>query len=235
MSHRRRSRALAPIWTVLAVVAALLVVTAPVAAKGNPQAELTTTIPRDATPGSTLAVEWDAFMLASGHRDPIMGSPIFIRLSPGGAGKPTEARGSEQPSGSGHYVAKVVVPEGGIGRVEIGLLGEICEAGKACVRDDIMLTIVGTVVADAADPAAAKVVEAAPAAAATAAAVPAATVAPPVTTPVAQAPATASGSEPNWVAAIAVIVLAVAGLLAAARVIRRRGPSAPLPSGPTPG
>ena len=118
-----RTRALAPIWTILAVGAALLVAAAPVAAKEGAQAQLTTTIPRDATPGSTLAVEWDAFMPSPVRRDPILGSPIFIRLLSAGAGKATEARGSEQPTQSGHYVAMVEVPVGGIRQVQIGLFG----------------------------------------------------------------------------------------------------------------
>jgi hypothetical protein len=229
MSHR--FRAVASIWTLLAVGAALLVAVAPVAAKEGAQAQLTTTIPRDATPGSTLAVEWDAFMPSPVRRDPIMEAPIFIRLSPVGGGKATEGRATERPSGSGHYVAEVIVPKGGIGRVEIGLLGEICQSGKGCIRDDIMLVMVGTVMADSTDPAAAKVVAVAPVA--TAVPVAAASVAPAVTTPAAQAPV-APGIEPGWVAAIAVILLATAALIAAARVIRRRGASTPpLTSGPT--
>ncbi len=140
-----RTRALAPLWTILVVGAALLVAAAPVAAKEGVQAQLTTTIPRDATPGSTLLVEWDAFMPSPVRRDPIMGSPVFIRLLPAGAGKATEARGFEKPSGSGHYAAEVVVPASGIDGVQIGLVGEMCTAGSACVRDDIMLLLVGPV------------------------------------------------------------------------------------------
>jgi hypothetical protein len=218
-----RTRALAPLWTILLVGAALLVAAAPVAAKEGVQAQLTTTIPRDATPGSTLLVEWDAFMPSPVRRDPIMGSPVFIRLLPAGAGKATEARGFEKPSGSGHYAAEVVVPASGIDGVQIGLVGEMCEAGKGCVRDDIMLLLVGPVMTTASDPAAAKVVDAvaAPTAAAPA---PAATAAPPVTTPVAQAPVTTpSGIEPGWLAASTVVILAVVGLLATARLLRRRG------------
>ena len=45
------------------------------------------------------------------RRDPILGSQIFIRLLPAGAGKAVEARGFEEPSLSGHYAAKVTVPD----------------------------------------------------------------------------------------------------------------------------
>lgn len=232
---RTRIRAFAPLWTILVIGAAMLVAAAPVAAKEGVQAELTTTIPRDATPGSTLLVEWDAFMPSPVRRDPIMGSPVFIRLLPKGAGKATEARGFEKPSGSGHYAAQVVVPASGIGGVQVGLTGEMCTADSGCVRDDIYLLLVGEVmVENGTDPAAAKVVQtavaasAAPAPAATAAPAAAATAAPPVTTPVTPAPtSTASSFEPGWIAATAVVVLAVVGLLAAARLIRRRGGDGP--------
>jgi hypothetical protein len=238
---RTRIRALAPLWTILMIGAAMLVAVAPVAAKEGVQAELTTTIPRDATPGSTLLVEWDAFMPSPVRRDPIMGSPVFIRLLPKGAGKATEARGFEKPSGSGHYAAQVVVPSSGIGGVQVGLTGEMCTANSGCVRDDIYLLLVGEVMVNSTDPAAAKVVKGAvvaspaPAPAATAAPAAAATAAPPATTPVTPAAtSTASGFEPGWLAASAVLALAVIGLLAAARLIRRRGtPPSSLSSDPT--
>ena len=140
---RSRIRALAPLWTILLIGAALLVAVAPVAAKEGVQAELTTTIPRDATPGSTLLVEWDAFMPSPVRRDPILGSPIFIRLLPAGAGKATEARGFEKPSGSGHYAAKVGCPTSGIGGVQIGLTRRDVRGRQGCVRDDIYLLLVG--------------------------------------------------------------------------------------------
>ncbi len=231
---RSRTRALAPLWAILLTGAAVLVAVAPVAAKEGAQAQLTTTIPRDATPGSTLLIEWDAFMPSPVRRDPMLGTPIVIRLLPAGAGKAVEAHGFEEPSLSGHYAAKVRVPESGIGGVQIALFGEMCEAGKACVRDDIPLLLVGPVMTTSADPAAAKVVAtavpkaaaaAAPSAAATAAAPAAvATAAAPVTVPVAQpAAAPSAGTELGWLAAGAVAILAVLGLLAAARMLRRRG------------
>ena len=235
---RSRIRPLAPLWAILLVGAAVLAAAAPVAAKEGAQAQLTTTIPRDAKPGSTLLIEWDAFMPSPVRRDPILGSQIFVRLLPAGAGKAIETRGFEEPSLSGHYAAKVTVPASGIGGVQIGLFGEMCEAGKACVRNDIMLLLVGPVMTTSADPAAAKVVATAERAsrAATAAAPAAvATAAPPVTVPVAQpAAAPSAGVEPGWLAAVAVAILAVLGLLAAARMIRRRGaPPSSLSSGAT--
>ena len=59
---RPRSRAFAPLWAILLIGAAQLIAVVPVAAKDNVSVELTTKIPRDATPGSTLLVEWDAFV-----------------------------------------------------------------------------------------------------------------------------------------------------------------------------
>ena len=238
---RSRTRALAPLWAILLTGAAMLAALAPVAAKEGAQAQLTTTIPRDATPGSTLRIEWDAFMPSPGRRDPILGTPIVIRLLPAGAGKAVEAQGFEEPSLSGHYAAKVRVPDSGIGGVQIALFGEMCEAGKACVRNDIPLLLVGPVMTTSADPAAAKVVatavpkaaaSTAPAAATAAAPAVAATAAGPVTVPVAQpAAAPSAGAELGWLAAGAVAILAMLGLLAAARLLRRRGaPPSPLSS-----
>ena len=221
---RSRTRALAPLWAILLIGAAVLAAAAPVAAKEGAQAQLTTTIPRDAKPGSTLLVEWDAFMPSPVRRDPILGSQILIRLLPAAAGKAVETRGFEEPSLSGHYAAKIRVPDSGIGGVQIALFGEMCEAGKACVRNDIVLLLVGPVMTTSADPAAAKVVATAAPAATAAAPAPVATAAPPVTVPVAEPEVAASpGSEPGWLAAVAVIALAVVGLLAAASLIRRRG------------
>jgi hypothetical protein len=226
MTIRPRSRvhALAPLWAILLAGTAVLAAVVPVAAKEGAQAQLTTTIPRDAKPGSTLLVEWDAFMPSPVRRDPILGSQILIRLLPAGAGKAVETRGFEEPSLSGHYAAKIRVPDSGIGGVQIALFGEMCEAGKACVRNDIVLLLVGPVMTTSADPAAAKVVATAAPAATAAAPAPVATAAPPVTVPVAEPAVAASpGSEPGWLAAVAVIALAVVGLLAAASLIRRRG------------
>ena len=97
------------------------------------------------------------------------------------------------------------MPDSGIGGVQIALFGEMCEAGKACVRNDIPLLLVGPVMTTSADPAAAKVVATAvpkaaaataPAAATAAAPAAAATAAAPVTVPVAQpAAAPSAGAE----------------------------------------
>jgi hypothetical protein len=218
----RRQRSPHGTLALLAAVAGLLMIASPVAAKEGMQAELTTTIPRDATPGTTLQVEWDAFMPSeTGERNAIFGSPISIRFVPDGDAKPTEAAGRERPSGSGHYVATIEVPAGGIAEVEIGWFGEACVNGT-CTKDDLQFLLVGRVLVDGTDPAAARVVAAAASAATAAVPAPTAAAATPVT-PVAQAPAATSAFEPGWLAAGAVAIASVVGLLGAGRLLRRRG------------
>jgi hypothetical protein len=234
---RPRSRAFAPLWAILLIGAALLIAVVPVAAKDNVSVELTTKIPRDATPGSTLLVEWDAFVQSPVRRDPIYGSPIFIRLLAVGAGTATEADGHEQPSGSGHYAAEIKVPATGVRNVELGWRGENCEAGKGCTRNDMLMRLVGRVMVAGTDPAAATVVSAvaAPVAIPTASPAAVATAAASVTKPVAPTgtPVVASGGiDPAWLVGIGVVVIAAIAALALAA--RRRGtPTTPLTPGAT--
>ena len=72
------------------------------------------------------------------ERQPIYGSSVFIRLVSVDRTSSTEVRGTESPTGSGHYVASIEVPAGGIGEVVVGLVGEACTAsGLLAVRHDL--------------------------------------------------------------------------------------------------
>jgi hypothetical protein len=124
-------------WAGLLGTALLLSLAGIAAAKEGAVASLDAPIPPGAEPGSEIEVGWSAgWPDGAGGLDPIVGSPVFIRLTSVDGSERVEASGTEQPSGSGHYVATITVPRGGVGLVEIGLRGESCMNGE-CVRSDI--------------------------------------------------------------------------------------------------
>jgi hypothetical protein len=106
------------------VVAAALVVALPVGAKEGVKATLTTRIPLDAPAGTRLRVSWTlAYPAENGRRKPFGAGGVFVRLRSASGAK---AETGFTPSGAyttGEYTATVVVPEGGIGDVQIGLRG----------------------------------------------------------------------------------------------------------------
>ena len=107
------------------------------AAKEGAEASLDAPIALGAEPGSEIEVGWSAgWPDGAGGLDPIVGSPVFIRLTSVDGSEKVEASGTERPSGSGHYLATITVPRGGVGLVEIGLRGESCVNGE-CTRSDI--------------------------------------------------------------------------------------------------
>ena len=105
-------------------------------AKEGGQASLDAPIPPDAEPGSTIEVGWRAWVLDDGAESPVIGSPLFIRLTSRDGSETVEASGRESPSGSGHYVATVTVPQDGVSVVAIGMRGSACVDG-VCARSDV--------------------------------------------------------------------------------------------------
>ena len=103
---------------VLVAVAAALVAALPAAAKNGVKATLTTRIPLDAKAGTPLHVGWTlAYPDADGQLHPFGAGGVFVRLvSASGA----DAR-TGYSNGDGAFRATVVVPEGGIADVLIGL------------------------------------------------------------------------------------------------------------------
>jgi hypothetical protein len=111
------------------------------AAKEGAKASLDAPIPPGTEPGSEIEVGWSAgWPDGAGGLDPIIGSPVFIRLTSVDGSEKVEASGTERPSGSGHYVATITVPRGGVGLVEIGLRGESCLNGE-CTRSDLTFAL----------------------------------------------------------------------------------------------
>jgi len=103
----------------LAAAATALVAALPAAGKEGVEATLLTRIPLDAPAGTRLEVAWRLTYRDHGRRRAFGANGVFVRLtSASGAGAETGLAG-----GTGNYRATVVVPDGGIGDVQIGLQG----------------------------------------------------------------------------------------------------------------
>jgi MYXO-CTERM domain-containing protein len=201
-------------WAGLIGTALLLSLAGVAAAKEGAEASLDAPIPPGAEPGSEIEVGWSAgWPDGTGGLDPIIGSPVFIRLTSVDGSEKVEASGTERPSGSGHYVATITVPRGGVGLVEIGLRGESCVNGE-CFRSDIPF-----VLSD---------VDRLPQLGAPRASAPEAQAPAPIepanAQPLPTAPATSM--ERGGGVPIAITAMALAGLGALAFVVRRRRPLA---------
>ena len=97
-------------------------------------------LPTEAAPGDEVTIGatlWDPLGTAVSD----MGATVFIRALPAdGAGEPIRATAiSDWP---GHYRGTVVVPASGLGGVELGTSGTMCE-NDVCRRDDWVFEIAG--------------------------------------------------------------------------------------------
>ncbi len=131
MSTRTRGRAAA---TLLGISALLALAATPVLAKNGAEIQLDTVVHRDAQPGSTIQIGWSAAQIVDDARYPLHGPLVVELVGPKGAA--TEATGTETPAGSGHYVASVIVPDGGIWSVSVALKGEACYGDGTCQPAD---------------------------------------------------------------------------------------------------
>lgn len=190
-------------------------------AKDNTQAELDAPIPRDGVPGTKIDVGFRAWVPDGGKDWPFSGLAVFIRLTSPDGRSSTEAAALQDRSVPGRYTATVVVPAGGVGLVEVGLLGENC-VNDVCTRSDLMFAlpeeqrrprVIAAPVAPPERPAPAPAVQP------TAAAAPRVTVARP-------APATAAPTDtvPFALATVAGVAL-LAGVGIARRVRATHGPA----------
>lgn len=134
-TRRFAAAALGAAWLLMAVAG-------PVAAKEGFEAQLDTPVSLDAQPGSSIVIGWRVGRVEDGTVTPLIGSPVFVRLvPPEGPGGAVTAFGTERPSGSGHYVATVVVPAGGIAAIEVGLRGQSCTNGSSCTTSDLLFPL----------------------------------------------------------------------------------------------
>lgn len=114
-------------------------------AKGPATARFVSPLPAEAPPGTTLQLEVEVAVFGEdGKAHPLEGSPVFIRLI-GSAGAVSEGAGDEVRPGA--YRARVVVPDGGIAHVEVGLRGTATYPDGTSERSDWLFEIVGPVFA----------------------------------------------------------------------------------------
>jgi hypothetical protein len=104
---------------VLGTAATALVAALPAAGKEGVEATLLTRIPLDAPAGTRLEVAWRLAYPDHGRRRPFGAGGVFVRLRSAGGGSAETGFAS----GDGDYRATAVVPEGGIGDIQIGLQG----------------------------------------------------------------------------------------------------------------
>jgi hypothetical protein len=97
---------------------------APVAAKEGVEATLTTPVPLAATPGDEITLAWKlTYEDEKGKRRPFGATGVFVELFGAGGGASTIGSASDTAHPTGEYEAVVVVPEGGIGGIQIALMG----------------------------------------------------------------------------------------------------------------
>jgi hypothetical protein len=168
-------------------------------AKEDVEATLLTPVGLDAAPGKEITVAWTLESVdARGKREPFGASGIYLRLLSAGDGKPTVAPAT---GGNGRYEATAIVPEGGVGRIRIGLQGWVSDA-NGTHRRDAFFRITNNPLA----------------------AVTATTAAAPHDPAPASLPDSSSTVSPLWIAALAfALVGAVVGVIA---LLRRRRDSA---------
>jgi hypothetical protein len=170
------------------------------AAKEDVEATLTTPVPLDAAPGDEITLAWKLTSVdAEGKRQPFGASGVYIRLFSAGGGEPTigPAAGDD-----GRYEATVIVPEGGIRGVQIGLQGWASDP-TGTYRSDLFFPITNNPLPAVTDTR------------------PAAIASGPAPEPAVE---TASGVSAVLIAALALVCLI--GLGAAAVLLRRRHPAA---------
>jgi hypothetical protein len=140
----------------------VLTLTGRVSAKEGIEAQLQTPIHLDTPPRTALTVRWSVFETTSDGRVAVTGMPVFLRLVAPVGRTASEVLGEERPKASGEYVATIIVPEGGIVAVEVGIRNVICLSRGAC-SDTVMLfnltddsLVTGSPVRPASEPADAK-------------------------------------------------------------------------------
>jgi hypothetical protein len=96
-------------------------ISSPPVARNWVNATLTSTVPLDSRPGTRLRISWRLWSLDQhGRKMPFDGGGIFARLVNRGGTKATTATAYGH---SGQYSAVVRVPEGGIGKIQVGIRG----------------------------------------------------------------------------------------------------------------
>jgi hypothetical protein len=126
------------------MAAVLLALAAPTAgAKEGVVARVLTPISRVAEPGSKVTVVCTLTHVEAGKRRPFGGGYVFVRLV-GAFGTRSPLVYGVGTRRLGRYRASVRVPRGGSKRLEIGIMGTVCDA-KGCRSAPKLFPIVGRV------------------------------------------------------------------------------------------
>jgi hypothetical protein len=114
---------------VLLGVAAAAIAAAPAFAKEDVEATLTSTIPVDASRGQEITISWRLESVDDeGRRRPFGAAGVFVQLESRSGGLPSVGFASGDGGRDGAFEALVVVPDGGIGGIAIGLGGTVSDA-----------------------------------------------------------------------------------------------------------
>ncbi|HTE83586.1 MAG TPA: hypothetical protein VK821_02550 [Dehalococcoidia bacterium] len=117
------SRAVSLVFPGVAIASALAFATF-ASAKEGASARLSERLPLDAPAGQTLTVNWTVTVAdQGGGRVPFNALGMFVRLLSRTGAAATTGFASATAHTTGHYVASVAVPTGGIGAVRLGLRG----------------------------------------------------------------------------------------------------------------
>ncbi len=182
---------------VLAAIGVAAFIAAPAAsAKEDVKATLITEIPLDARAGAELDIAWKLFYVdENGERQPFGANGVFVRLLSAAGAASQEGLAPVGAYDRGEYEATVVVPQGGVRDIELGLMGWVSDA-NGTRRSDLILPITNDPVPRPG----------------------------PITTPGPDAavPAASESAAPTWLFVLAASLLSLLALVVAAFVVRRR-------------
>lgn len=134
-------------WTFFASFLVAFVFSAPSAyAKEGVNATVHTLISASANAGTEIHVVWSLADEESGR--PFNARAVFIRLI-GPTGATTEAFAEYCSEASkGKYGANVIVPVGGISRIEIGVAGTVTDSEGNSLRSDWLISLTNDPIGD---------------------------------------------------------------------------------------
>jgi hypothetical protein len=109
-------------------MAAAAITAAPALAKEEVQARLTSSVPIEASPGQKITISWRLESVDDeGRHRPFGASGVFVQLESRSEGVPSVGFASGDGGRDGDFEAVVVVPEGGIDGIAIGLGGTVSD------------------------------------------------------------------------------------------------------------
>ncbi|MGH3042965.1 MAG: hypothetical protein ACRDNG_14730 [Gaiellaceae bacterium] len=108
--------------TILLAMAVAAIAAAPATAKEGVVATLETPVPLDAASGAEVSLAWTLTSVdADGTEQPFGAQGVYVTLVSAAGGEPTT--GYADGGSDGRYAATAIVPGGGIGGIQIALMG----------------------------------------------------------------------------------------------------------------